>query len=180
MPSITLPLVAYSALGLMAVGGAVGTYGAIQAGDAAKGSANYNAKVAQRNSAVSQENATIASQSGEAQAGIQGQKTKATVGAITANQGASGVDIGSGSATDVRSSARELGELDALTIRSNAAREAYGYQVQGKNQEAQGTLDIFEGKAAKAASYVNAGSTFLGAAGQATSEYGKYLQAGTL
>ncbi len=57
-------------------------------------------------------------------------KTRGQVGAIEASQAASNITVGSGSAVDVRSSAAEMGELDALTIRSNAEKQAYGYQTQ--------------------------------------------------
>lgn len=150
---------------------AVGAYGAITTGEAEAGAAHYNANIQRQNAAISRKNAEIAEQSGEAQMGIQGQKTRAGIAETAANQSASGVDVSSGSYTNVRSSERELGEMDALTIRANAAREAYGYRNKAVSEEAQGVLSDFEAKSAKKAAGINAASTLLGGASQAGSQY---------
>lgn len=151
---------------------AIGTMGAIQQGNAAKASADYNAQVQNNNAKISLQNATFAGQKGAAAAEAESMKTRAKVGAITANQGASGVDIGSGSSVDVRSSASEMGELSAINIRSNAAREAYGYQTDAAGDKAQAQLDKAEGRNAQTAGYMNAGKTILGAAGSAANSWG--------
>jgi hypothetical protein len=62
------------------------------------------------------------------------------IGEQRATLGASGVDIGSGSALDVQLDAARLGELDELTIRNNAAREAYGFKVEAYNYRGQATM----------------------------------------
>ena len=43
-------------------------------------------------------------------------------------------------ALDVFADNAQFGTLDALTTVNNAQREAYGYQVQGMNAQAQGLL----------------------------------------
>jgi hypothetical protein len=43
-----------------------------------------------------------------------------------------GIDISSGSAADIQEETAVLGELDTLTIRNNAAREAWGYRTQAE------------------------------------------------
>lgn len=169
-----LSTVETASLASSAVGGLTGAYGAYQSGQAQANAAKYNAAVESQNAAISTTNAQIAGQAGAAQAGIQGQKNKATLGAITANQGASGIDLNSGSDIAVRSSARELGELDALSIRSNAARQAYGYENQAVSQQAQSTLSDFEAKNDQQAGQLNAASTFLGSAGSAASNFARY------
>jgi hypothetical protein len=45
---------------------------------------------------------------------------------------ASGVDPSQGSAGDIVAATAALGELDALTIQSNAAREAWGHEAQSE------------------------------------------------
>ena len=47
---------------------------------------------------------------------------------------ANGVDLSSGSPLDILGDTAMYGELDALTIRSNAEREAYGYRVQSRRR----------------------------------------------
>lgn len=67
------------------------------------------------------------------------------VGQQRAGIAASGVDVNSGSAVDVQADTRHLGELDALTIRTNAAREAWGYQVQGQDLRRRAEITRKEG-----------------------------------
>lgn len=173
------PWLAYAGLGLSALGGVTGAVGAVQQGQAQASAAEYNAQLSNRNAAVAKENANIAGQAGSEQAYIQSQKTRAEVGSIKASQAASGIDVNSGSALDVRTSARELGELDALTVRSNATKEAYGYVNQAANFKSQANLDEFEAKNDKTASYISGASTLLGAAASGADQFYKYqLQGG--
>ena len=141
------------ALGTSAIGTGVGVMGSLQQATAAKNaaaaqqaSANYQAEVAQGNAAIATQNATAAGQEGEAQAAIQQQKTRAEVGAEEAAQGSSGVDINSPTSTAVRASQAETGLLDAQTIRANAARTAYGYEVQATGYENQSAAEIATGQ----------------------------------
>lgn len=161
-------------LGATALSGGVGAYGAIKSADAASAAAKYNSAVEGQNAAISKTNAQIAEQSGEAQAGIQGQRTKMAIGQSLATTGASGVSVDSGSASSVRDSMRSLGEIDSLTIRSNAAREAYGYNVKSKSEEGQSALSAFEAANDTTGGKILAASTFLGSLGTASSEYQKY------
>lgn len=175
-----VPLIEAISAGASIIGGVVSAVGSIQQGQAAKQSADYNAKVASANAQQAKNNATMAANAGEEQAAIQSQKTKAAVGSTLANQAAGGIDVNSGSAVDVRSSEADLGQLDALTIRSNAAKEAYGYQTQASNFTAQSGLDTAEGKNAQATGNLGAISTFLGSAGSAATNFAKFQMAGGL
>lgn len=168
----------WAAIGAGVLSAAAGAYGAISSSQAQANAAKYNATVSEQNAAISAENAKIAEQSGQAQAGIQEQKTKNAIGAAIAGESASGVDINSGSFSDVRSSQRELGELDAATIRSSAAREAYGYKVQSTSEKASATLSDFEAKNAKEAGKIGAASTFLGGMSSAGNNYASFKLAG--
>lgn len=156
----------------------IGGVGSLISGNAKSESAKYNAAVAANNATIASQNATRAAQAGEAQAAMSQQKTRATVGAIKASQAASGIDVNQGSAVDVRSSAAELGELDAITIRSNAARTAYGYQTQSASDTAQSNLDKFTAENDETASEIGAGTTVLGGLGSASLNYGKFLNNG--
>lgn len=167
------------AAGILGLGsGLIGGYGAWSQGQSQAGAARFNSTIEKQNAAISMQNAAIAGQAGSEQAFMSGIKTRALTGGIQANQAASGVDVNSGSAVDTRASASELGELDALTIRSNAAREAYGYTQQARSHEAQSTLDTYEAKNDSTAGTINAVSTFLGSAGSAADNFAKYQLAG--
>ena len=161
-----------------AVGGVVSVYGQMQSAHAAEAAANYNAQVASNNQIIAQRNATMAAQAGEQQAAVAEQKTRAEAGAIKAGQAAGNIDVNSGSAVDVQSSAAELGELNAITLRSNAAKTAYGYQTQGSGYGDQATLDRSQASYQSTAGAIGAASTFLGGMGSAATNYEKYqLQA---
>jgi hypothetical protein len=157
-------------------GAAITGYGEYEQGQAAKKSANYNSEIAANNATIAQQTATRAANAGEEQAAVSEQKTRATVGAIKANQAAGNIDVNSGSAVDVRSSAEELGELDALTVRSNAAKTAYGYQTQAASYTAQSQLDKFQGNNAAIAGDIGAAGSILGGVSGAAGAYGNYLQ----
>lgn len=158
---------------------AVGAYGAYSSGQANAAAAHYQAGVQRQNAAIARENALVAEQAGEAQAGMQALKTKAVIGATLAEEGASGVDVSSESFKNVRTSERVLGEQDAKTVRQNAAREAYGYRARSASEEAQGSLSDFESANAKKAAGINAASTLLGGASSAAGKWQDYkLQGG--
>lgn len=168
----------YTSLALTGLGGVTGAMGAIASSNAQAGAARYNAEVAQINAEQAKRNAQFESESGMAQAAMQERKTRALEGSLKANQAASGVDVNSGSALDVRSSAAELGELDAISVRSNATKAAYGYQTQENSFKNEATLDESEAKKAKTAGALSATGTLLGAAGTGFDNYYRYKLAG--
>jgi hypothetical protein len=167
-----------TSLGLTALGGVTGALGAIQQGKAQAASARFNAAVAGINAQQAERNAQMASEAGMAQAAMRERQTRAEVGQLKANQAASGIDVNSGSALDVRSSAAELGELDALTVRSNATKEAYGYSTQANSFRNEAGLENAEAENDETAGNVGAASTLLGAAGSGFDNYTKYRMQG--
>jgi hypothetical protein len=76
------------------------------------------------------------------------------VGTQRATFAASNVDVGFGSALDVQADAVHLGELDALTIRSNAAREAWGFKMQAEDLRRRATITRTEGDQQRVAGQV--------------------------
>lgn len=144
--------------------------GAIQQGNAASAAAGYNAKIAAQNAQIAQQNARYTAAEGEQNVAAAGAETRAKVAAITANQGASGVDINSDSSVGVRESEAKLGMLKSLNLRSQAVRQAYGYETQSANDLAQAKLDKMQGKSAKTAGYLDAGASILGGVGK-TADY---------
>ena len=163
--------IAAAGLAMAAIGTGVSAMGQMQQASAAKASADYQAKVAEGNAQIASQNATMAAASGEAQAAISEQKTRAAVGAELAAQGSSGVDINSPTATAVRKSQDMTGQLDAQTIRSNAARTAYGYETQSTNFENQSSADTAQGNNAMTAGEVGAGGSLLSGVGNASLNY---------
>lgn len=162
-------------LSLIAAG--VSGAGQIASSQAAAASAGYNSKIASMNAGYATQNAQLVGAQGEADAGIQGAKNAAQEGTILANQGASGVNVNTGSAVAVRESAAKVGMLNELNIRSQAAQRAYGFETQAASDIAQSNLYAAQSSADKTAGYIGAGASVLGGITQA-SMFSKYLAAG--
>lgn len=157
-----------------AVGTGVQAYGAIQQGQAASDAYAYKAQVAANNAAIAQQRARMDIQSGEIAAVNQGLKTRAKIASEKAQQGAAGIDVNSGSAVDVRAGTQELGMLDSLTIRSNAAKKAWADQVDASNSEAQAELDRAAGENAETAGYISAAGSLLSGVSTVGGAYAKW------
>lgn len=173
--SVSATTLAYAGLALSAVGTGAGVLGQMQQAAAQKASADYQSKVAAGNQTIALQNASFAAKSGEQQAAIQEQKTRAQIGAVEAGQASSGVDINSPTASAVRTSTDEVGALDAQTIRSNAARQAYGYQTQAANYGNAASADTATGQNAETAGEINAGAGLLSNVGSASTNYANVL-----
>lgn len=158
-----------------AAGGILGAFGKFAEGSATSDMYNYRAGVALANRQIALQNADYAIGAGEQSAMEYGLKAGQTKGAIRAAQGASGLDVGGQSATDVRTGQDLKTKFDESTIRNNAARVAYGYQVEASQDEAQSNLDKMAASKSKTAGIIGGmGSLISGATGVAD----KWLQMG--
>jgi hypothetical protein len=102
--------------------------------------ADYQAGVAKVNADIAAQNASYARDVGEVSAEQAGMKAKADIGSMTAHQAASGIDIESGSSQNVRTSMVEIGQYSEAMIRANAAKQAYGYEVEEMQDKSQADL----------------------------------------
>jgi len=91
---------------------------------------DYATGVYQQNAALAELQATDAIARGREAEARYRTSAKGAVGANRANMAAQGIDLSVGSAVDVQRDLEAVGELDAMTIKNNAAREAWGYKVQ--------------------------------------------------
>jgi hypothetical protein len=164
----TLSLATTVASGVMAAGGA------IKQGQAAKAQAAYQSAVERNNATIAGWQAEDATKRGAIAEQRQRLATSRLAGAQRAAYGSSGVALTSGSPLDVLTDTAMLGELDALTIRSNAEREAYGFRAQQGNLMAQSGLTQMAGRDAVQASYIGAGSSLLSSAATAGDRYQTY------
>ncbi len=150
--------------------------GQLLSGMAAEKSAKYNAGIAANNAKIERQNAISTMQEGEANAAAASQASKAKIGGILAQQGASGVDVGSGSAIDTRASEAEVGQLNAINIRAQAARSAYGHETSAASATAEQGMYKSEAAMAPIESSISASGTLLSnATNPITSPYAKYL-----
>lgn len=148
--------------------------GAVQSGYAKSEAASYRSQVAANNAKLAEEDATREMQAGEVAAFNRGLKTRAQVGSQKAAQGASGIDVNTGSAVDVRVGTEELGMLDALTIRSDATKRAYAKQVEAHNYTVQSELEEAEAEQAVTAGWISGAGTLLSSASSVGGNWGKY------
>lgn len=155
------------------IGGITSAFGAFEGGQAQKEMYDYQAGIALFNAKVAQQNSEYAIQVGEQQAMQAGLRGAQQLGQIKAAQSASGLDIRSGSPALVQASQREVTGFDVAAIRSNAAKTAYNYQVQGIQFGAQAQLDTLAGKNAAAAGDIGAMSSIIGTASSLSSEWMK-------
>lgn len=150
------------ALTLMAAGTATSVIGGIKSGNAAKRAGEAGQRAADSQGELADYNANVATlQADDAIArGVEEEqrfrtKVRASIGAQRVGFAAGNIDVSSGSAADVQADAAYLGELDALTISGNAAREAWGYKTQAEDLTRRGQIARQEGAAMAEAGRVN-------------------------
>lgn len=153
------------------VGGITSAIGASRAGEAAGNAAAYRAQIARNNAMLAEQNEKWAEQEGNAEESAQAMKTRAGIGTLKAGMGASGVDVNTGSYADVQDAASALGELDAMTIRSNTSRKVYGYRVEGQNQETAAKLADYEADNARSSGKLGFLSSLLSTASSVGGRY---------
>jgi len=144
MPAVAVPLIIFG------VGTAINVIGQMKAGNAAKRLGDFNAGVFETQAT----DALVRGREDEAQQRL---TTQGIISAQKAGFAGQNVDVGGGSALDVQADAAFLGELDALRVRTNAQREAWGYRQEAENAR-------LGGANAQAASRWQAAGTVLGGA----------------
>jgi hypothetical protein len=138
-PSNSFKDLNYASMGVSALS-AITT--AIGSARAATAQGEIENSIAQTNAAIAGVQSKQTLEAGDIEASRKNLQTQQQVGAERASQGASGTDVASGSNALVRNATTGAGAIDELTIRNNAARQAWGYQVQA-------TQDTFKGQFAQ-------------------------------
>jgi hypothetical protein len=163
----------YLAMGMNAAGGILGAIGAKQAASAQASAYNYQAAVAQSNAQIMRRNAMTELGVGEEKAAIAGTKGAQISGAIRAGQGASGVQVDSGSSADVQAGQARANRIDQDITRENAGRRADEYFTQEVGYKSQAELDKMGATEAESAGNIKALGSLIGAG---TSVADKWMQ----
>ena len=158
-------------LGSTVVGSALSAYGAYSQGQATSRMYGYQANMARINSQIALQNADYARNQGEQQAVIAGRQGAQQLGGIRAAEGASGLNVNSGSAKDVQTSQQGTTALNLTQIRSNAAKTAYNYDVQSTQDISQAGLYDLAASNALTAGDLGAASSIIGGAGSVSSKW---------
>lgn len=152
---------------------AVSAGGAIYQGSAAAAAAKYNGQIAEMNAKISDKAAQDALERGARDEQRKRIEVAAIAGQQRAGMAAAGLDISYGTPLEMLVDTAYAGEMDALTIRTNANREAYNQEVKSANLRAQSSLYDFEASSARTGSMLSAigGGLTMGA-----SSYGKFAE----
>ncbi len=148
---------------IAAIGSAVvGGIGTMMQAQASASQAAYQAQVARNNQIIAQRNAADALKRGEVEEDKVRQRTAAILGQQRARLAGQGSVLDEGSPLDIQMDTAGLGELDALTTRSNYQREAYGQEVQAMNYGAQAALYDSKTRTSLLSDWLSAGGSLLG------------------
>lgn len=149
-----------SALLVASIG--LSVFGGVQQAQAAKAEGEYAAQVANNNAKVATQQADYERQLGNIEEEKHRRNVRQMLGSQRAALAANGIDTASGTALDLQAETAQFGEEDALAIRANAARKAWGYEVEAGNYKA-------ESRAAKARGKNQSIGTYLGTAANVAS-----------
>lgn len=161
-----------------AASGVGGIFSSLMGGGAKADAYKYQSSMALYNAQIAKQNQKYALDVGEQQAERQGIAGAAQAGQIKAAQGASGVDVNSGSAKDVQSSQHLVSQMDLNTIREKAAKTAYDFSVQATNYENQAKGYNKAASNARTEGVLGAVSSFIGTVGSVSSKWMQGQQLG--
>jgi hypothetical protein len=176
--AIATTTLALAGLATGILGAGVSAYGSYQNAQAQAQAANYQAQVARNNQIIEQQNAQLALQQGQAAEQNERQKTAQMIGGRLAQEAASGIEPNSGSPLNVRSSEKEMGELDALTTRENYDLQARNFVNAASGYGAQAGLLQAQAGWDRTAGDIGMMSSLLGGASSVSSKWLQYRQWG--
>jgi hypothetical protein len=131
----------------------------IYAGNAAAQQGKYTQQVEEQNAKNSEQRARDATARGEQEAGERRLKTRLLIGSQRAALAGNGVDLQDGTALELVADEAMFGAIDEDRIRSNAAREAWGYRVDATNSRNRGYQARTSGNQQRVGSYLGAAAT---------------------
>lgn len=145
---------------------AIGLAGSMMQAQGQKQNAAFQSGMMEQNAAFKNQTANETINAGNTSADWQRVRTGQVVGTQRSVQAANGIDVNSGSSAQMQDDTAMLGELDALTIQNNAAREAYGYRVQARQDLMNANQTVQNGQTAATGSILGGlGSAFGSFAG---------------
>lgn len=148
---------------------AMAVVGGMQQGNAQETAAQGASQDARTNAFFANQAANDATDRGRKDAALQRLRTGQMLGSQRATMAANGGVVDEGSNANLQADTAMLGELDALTIENNAAREAYGYKTQAIQGMSASRQLLLNGASAKQSSIMggvmNGAGSMLGGFG---------------
>jgi hypothetical protein len=172
-----LAIIGLASAGISAVQQHKAGTAAKKAGEQQREAAESQAELADYNAAVAELQADDAIARGDEEEQRYRTQIRGVIGAQRAAIAAGNVDVSFGSAVEVQADAAVLGELDALQIKTNARREAWGYKVQAEDLRQRGAIARKEGVYLEAAGRQQAKQANVAAVGTLIGGGTTYLQA---
>jgi hypothetical protein len=136
----------------------------------------FKAALDQQNAAIAAGNARTALEGGDYEAAASKLRYGELEGKQKAAMAANGVDVGSGSAAATLRSTETISAMDAAMIHYNAARQAYGDQIQANSLKAQAGADRLAAAGALAGGTLGAANTILGGAAGLSQKWAQFKQ----
>jgi len=158
-----------------AINSAVGSYYAAQSQKAAL---SGQADIADINARTAESTAQSALYAGQQQEISSRLKTAQLKSSQRTSMAANGIDLGSGTATNILTTTDAMGEIDANTIAANAVRSAFGYRTQATNFQNDALMKRATAGAVSPIS--SAVSTLLSSAGQVAGNWYGLNKSGAL
>jgi hypothetical protein len=156
----------------------MGGLGASYSAKAKAGQYNYQAGIARVNQSVQEQNAKFAADSGEIEGVQTGMKHKALLGKIVAQQGASGIDVNSGTNLDVYAGAQTIARMDQANVARNAMQKTRAYQSAAWSEGEQANMYDIAAKNAKKEGKIGILSSIVGGASSVSSKWSQGRQVG--
>lgn len=155
--------------GVLAAGITSSAMGAYNQSRAAKDQYKYQSAVARNNAKMAEYAAQDASNRGAQEAAKVMAEARRVRSRQTVALASNGIDISSGSAANMLDDTDLLAAQDAATIRTNAARQAWGYRVEGSNYNA--SADMYRTAARNENPNAALGSSLLNSAASVVTSF---------
>lgn len=155
-------------------GALLGAKGAKETATANSDAAMYQSAVARNNAILSERNAQQALAAGRTSEQTMRQRTAQTIGQQRAQMAANGLDISSGTPANIQADAARVGELDALTIRNNALRQAINFRQQASDYDSNAGFLDSRAANAKRAGDIGAFNSIVGGASSVADKWAKW------
>ncbi len=159
-------------------GGILGAAGAQYAGRAQANMYNYQAAIAEQNAAIAKQDANYALASGNVQAQEVGLRSAQQIGQTKAAFGAGNLNLRGGSQSRVLASEYAVAQQSQGLELANAAKRAYGFEVQSVSDQAQANLDRMAALTSIQSGELGAYSSILGGIGQGATQFARGWQSG--
>ncbi len=131
--------------------------GGIAEASAIRAEAEYRQRIAEVNVSLSNLQAEDAISRGQEDVALERQRTKQLIGEQRVAAAAQGIDPTFGSPVDIRTGTADVGALNAMRLRTNAFRQAFGFRVEAVGERAAGQFARISGRFGARTSLITGG-----------------------